>query len=99
MRRWMLVVAAVGGLSAVSCVAGGNFDSLDKVTTLNRSQVCVSNTTGGDFVQCADLASIGHPEGMAVGTCVEVHHAGESARILRVMRVVDCPTPGSATTD
>lgn len=92
MRGWVQVLAVVGALGAVGC-AGDGFTSIDRVASLNGSEVCVSNSSHSEFVQCANLAAIDHPQDLSAGACVEVEHAGESAAVLRVTRVVDCAAP------
>jgi hypothetical protein len=97
----MVGLVAVAGLGATALGGcGGNFDAVDRVVSLDASQVCLTSSRGasGGLRQCADPAAVGRPEGLTVGACVEVRHAGESARILRVTRVVACPTGTTVTT-
>jgi hypothetical protein len=100
MRRWLEILLATTALAIFSCACGGPFDSVDRVVSLDGSQVCVASAsdTSMKSVHCADPTSVGSPDGITVGTCVQVHHAGESARVLEVKRVVGCPIESATTT-
>lgn len=99
-RRGGILLSAVA-LACLGLACGSNFHTVDRVTRLDDSEICVTSAkVGSTFEQCAPVRTIDAAKSLAVGDCVEAFHAGESGRLLSIDRVVSCPgrTGGSTTT-
>ena len=84
-----LLLAAVLVCSGVVTLAGcgGSFHSTDSVVSVSADEVCVERQADPPARACFDPARVGGDDEFGVGDCVEIKHAGESARVLSVRRV------------
>jgi hypothetical protein len=87
---WQVLSVLIASL-AVGC--GQSFVSTDRVTRSDGTEICVTSVSNGNSQseRCGQVRIGTVDQTISVGDCVEARHAGESARLLGINRVVSCP--------